>query len=127
MRIGPISQYNLIKSKSTQLGIAAGKDINGNEITSIPVSIVEGRNLLIISEADLKTYVNKTITGAVLAVFKEFDASLDTNEKVGNYIWKNVSRMQKNNQPVAGAPGRGVMPQTDMAPNWISNTVNTEA
>jgi hypothetical protein len=112
--------------KSTQLGIAAGTDKNGKEIDKIPVSIVEGRNLLKISEADLKAYVVQNLADNVLAVFKEFNASIDTKEKVADYIWQNVSRMQKNNQPVPGAPGRSVMPQTDMAPNWVANTVNTD-
>ena len=35
-----------------------------------------------------------------------------------DYIWKNVSNMQKNNKPVAPAAPRSVMPQTDKAPGW---------
>jgi len=112
--------------KGTQLGIAAGQDKNGNDITSIPVAIVEGKNLLKISQADLNAYVLKTITADVLKVFKEFNAAMDTNQKVADYIWTNVALMQKNNQPIAGAPGRSVMPQTDLAVNWSSVAVNTD-
>jgi len=112
--------------KSTQLGIAAGNDREGNDITTIPVAIVEGKNLLKISEGDLKAYVNNTITEDVLAVFTEFNSNLKTNSDVADYIWGNVKMMQTNNQPIPGAPGRGIMPQTDMAPNWVNNTVNTD-
>jgi hypothetical protein len=112
--------------KSTQLGIAAGVDKNGYEISEIPVAIVEGKNLLKISEADLKAYVVKTITQEVLDVFTQSNASIKTKEDAANYIWKNVNMMQKNNQPIPGAPARGFMPQTDMAVNWVVNTVNTD-
>jgi len=112
--------------KSTQLGIAGGQDQNGNDITVIPVAIVKGSNLLKISEFDLKEYVIRTVTDDVLRVFKEFDKNINDKKKVAIYIWRNVSQMQKYNQPVQGAPGRGVMPQTDMSPNWIVNTVNTD-
>jgi hypothetical protein len=112
--------------KSTQLAIAAGKDKDGNDITSIPFATVQGRNLLKMSEADLKEYVSRTLKDDVLLVFKEFNSSLDTKEKVGDYIWKNVSLMQSRNQPVEGAPGRGVMPQTDLAPFWFDHALNTD-
>ncbi len=112
--------------KGTQLGIAAGQDKNGNDITSIPVAIVEGKNLLKFSQADLSAYVLQTITADVLKVFKEFNAAIDTNQKVADYIWTNIALMQKNNQPISGAPGRSVMPQTDLAVNWSSVAVNTD-
>ena len=81
--------------KSTQLGIAAGQDNNGNDITAIPVAIVEGKNLLKISEADLKAYVVKTVTDDVLAFFKEFDAHISTKADVAENIWNNIITMQK--------------------------------
>jgi hypothetical protein len=112
--------------KATQLGIVAGKDPNGNDITSIPVQRVQGRNLLTISHDDLISYVEAKITKEVLEVFSEYDENLDSAAKVGEFIWKNVSRMQENNQPVHGAPGRGYMPQTDTSPQWVNYAVNTE-
>lgn len=112
--------------KSTQLGIAAGKDKNGNEISSIPVSVVKGRNLLKICEEDLKAYVVKTLTDDVLDVFNKFDPSLSCKEEVAQYIWENVQSMQENNQPVTGAPNRGLMPQTDLVVNWKDNAVNVD-
>jgi len=112
--------------KGTQLGIAGGKDKNGKEITEIPIALVEGRNLLKISEVDLEAYVVKTLTDPVLAVFKAWDEQLDTKAKVAGYIWGNVREMQMKNRPVAGAPGRGFMPQTDLVVNWTENAVNTD-
>ena len=110
--------------KSTQLGIAAGTTANGTEITEIPIAIVEGRNLLNITESDLKAYVQGKITPEVLAAFTEYSAQLNSNEKVADYIWNNVQRMQTYNQPIPGAPSRGMMPQTDLSTDWVKNTVN---
>lgn len=112
--------------KATQFGIAAGKDASGYEISTIPSSVVLGKNLLTYSEADVKEYVNKMITADVMAVFKRFDSNLDSKEKIGNYIWGNVKAMQTDNLPVSGAPGRGIMPQTDLVVNWRDNLVNVE-
>jgi hypothetical protein len=112
--------------KSTQLAIASGKDKDGKDITTIPFATVQGKNLLKIGESDLKEYVVKTLKDDVLEVFKEFKSSLDTKEKVADYIWENVSEMQKSNQPIEGAPGRGVMPQTDLAPFWFDHAINTD-
>ena len=117
----PINALN-----SAQLGIAAGRDENGNEITKIPVSIVEGNNLLTISKNELKAYVVKTIIQEVRDAFKEYKPKLKTEEEVAEYIWSNVEKMQKNNKPIEGAPSRSVMPQTDMATNWFENIVNTK-
>jgi hypothetical protein len=112
--------------KGTQLGIASGKDKDGSEINAIPIALVQGKNLLTISEVDLKAYVVKTLTNPVLDVFKAWDEELDTKVKVADYIWGNVSDMRMENQPVAGAPGRGFMPQTDLVVNWTENAVNAD-
>lgn len=96
--------------KSTQLGIAA-------DIGKVPVASVQGSNLLKMGEKELKAYVIKTITDEVLEVFKKYKKG-DTKETVADFIWNNVKQMQTNNQPVAGAPKRDIMPQTDDAPQW---------
>lgn len=41
--------------------------------------------------------------------------------QIADYLWKNVQSLQQNNTPVAGAPNREVMPQTDDAPGWDKN------
>jgi len=99
--------------KATQLGIAG-------DIGKVPTATVEGDNLLKMGEDALIAYVKKTITPEVVDVFKKYNKG-DNAEAIGAYIWKNVQQMQQNNQPVSGAPGREIMPQTDDAPNWVKD------
>jgi len=96
--------------KATQLGIAA-------DLGKIDTAEVEGDNLLKMSKDILINYVVKTITPNVLEEFKKAGKG-DSPEAVGQFIWTNVDKMQKDNQPVSGAPERGIMPQTDDATNW---------
>jgi hypothetical protein len=99
--------------KATQLGIAA-------DIGKVPTATVEGNNLLKMGEDALIAYVKKTITPEVAEVFKKYNKG-DNAEAIGAYIWKNVQQMQQNNQPVAPKAPRGIMPQTDDAPNWADD------
>jgi hypothetical protein len=110
--------------KGTQLGIAAGHDSNGKEITQIPSLSVKGRNLLKIEKSDLINYVIEKIQDEVVKVFIEFNHRLDTKESIAEYLWDNVDYMQRNNQPVKGAPARKIMPQTDLSPDWVDNVIN---
>lgn len=96
--------------KATQLGIAA-------DLGKIDTQKVEGQNLLKMGKDSLIKYVVKTITPDVVEEFKAAGKG-DTPEKIGQFIWTNVDKMQKDNQPVPGAPERGIMPQTDDAKNW---------
>jgi hypothetical protein len=104
--------------KATQLGIAA-------DLGKVPTAKVEGQNLLKIGKDDLISYVTKTITPEVLEVFKEAGKG-DSPEAVAQFIWSNVKRMQQNNQPVSGAPERGIMPQTDDATKWQDLAPNVD-
>jgi microcompartment protein CcmL/EutN len=105
--------------KATQLGIAG-------DIGKVPVAKVEGQNLLKMGKDALISYVIKTITPEVLEVFKKANKGSDANA-VAEYVWKNVELMQQNNQPVSGAPGRNIMPQTDDATKWKDDAVNPQA
>jgi microcompartment protein CcmL/EutN len=105
--------------KATQLGIAG-------DIGKVPVAKVEGQNLLKMGKDALISYVIKTITPEVLEVFKKANKGSDANA-VAEYVWKNVEQMQQNNQPVSGAPGRNIMPQTDDATKWKDDAVNPQA
>ena len=96
--------------KATQLGIAA-------DLGKVPTAKVEGNNLLKMNEGALISYVTKTITPEVLEEFKKAGKG-DSPEAVGKFIWTNIDKMQKDNQPVPGAPERGIMPQTDDATKW---------
>ena len=102
---------NPIKAlKATQLGIAA-------DLGKVPTAKVKGSNLLKIGKDALVAYVVKTVIPKVLEEFKKAGKANDTNS-VAEYVWKNVEQMQQKNQPVPGAPERGIMPQTDDASKW---------
>lgn len=57
-------------------------------------------------------------------VFAKYKKGKDA-KSIGEYIWKNVEKMQSNNSPVSGAPKRDIMPQTDDANNWKELSPNT--
>lgn len=124
--------------KATQLGIAG-------DIGKVPTAKVEGSNLLKMGKDALIAYVVKTITPEVVQVFvakgvgkgksafskiaaktKPLQEAPDNQTKIAiaEYIWKNVEKMQQNNQPVSGAPGRNIMPQTDDAKGWTDDAPN---
>jgi len=96
--------------KATQLGIA------GN-IGKVPTAKAGGVDMLKSGEAEIKKFVIDKITDPVVDVFKKYKKG-NTKEEIANFIWGNVAAMQKNNSPVAGAPKRDIMPQTDDAPTW---------
>ena len=112
--------------KSVQLGIAAGVDKLGKEITQIPIETVKGKNLFTLTETDFKAYVVKNIQENIVAIFTEFDKKLKTKENIADYFWKNVLLMKKFNSIIAGAPGRGLMPQTDLTVNYKEVSVNVD-
>ena len=104
--------------KATQLGIAA-------DLGKVPSATVkEGNNLLKMGKDALISYVTKTITPEVVEVFKKAGKG-DSPEAVGEFIWTNIDKMQKDNQPVSGAPKRDIMPQTDDAKDWQDLAPNT--
>ena len=97
--------------KITQVAIAA-------DLGKVPTQTAKGSiNLITISEDQLKKFVINTITDPVLEVFKKYNKAT-TKEEAADYIWTNVQSMQKTSKPVAGAPKRDFMPQTDDAKNW---------
>ena len=104
--------------KATQLGIAA-------QIGKVPTAQGGGINLFTINESTLKKYVVDNISEPVVEVFKKYKKG-NTPDEIANYIWENVQLLQSDAKPVAGAPGREVMPQTDDAPKFTDTTVNTE-
>lgn len=93
--------------KIVQMSIAA-------DIKQIKINTVEGINLLTCNEQQLKQYINSNAQG-------KFKQVVDANggvDKLHAFIWGNILQMRKTSQPVAGAPKRDFMPQTDDSPNW---------
>ena len=104
--------------KATQIGIAV-------QTGNVPTAAGGGVNLFQVGESELKKYVIDNIKEPVVEVFKKYDKG-DTPEAIADYIWGNVQTLKKQSPPVAGAPKRDVMPQTDDAPQWVDNTFNVE-
>lgn len=104
--------------KATQIGIAA-------QTGAVPTAAGGGVNLFQVGESELKKYVIDNIQEAVVEVFKKYEKG-DTPKDIADYIWGNVQTLKKTSPPVAGAPKRDVMPQTDDAPEWVDNTFNVE-
>jgi hypothetical protein len=102
--------------KSAQLGIAA-------DIGKVPTAPAGGVNMLKSGESEIKKFVMDTITDDVVELFKKFKKG-NTKEEIADFVWNNVKAMQQNNQPVAGAPKRDIMPQTDDAPQWKDNAAD---
>jgi hypothetical protein len=104
--------------KATQIAII------GAGATKIPNATVAGKNLLQMDEAALKEYVMTNTDEKVVDVFGKM-RDLKSKEEIANYIWTNVNSMQSTSQPVAGAPGRGIMPQADAVPGGLTKTIAT--
>jgi hypothetical protein len=104
--------------KATQIGIAA-------QTGTVPTAAGGGVNLFQVGEGELKKYVIDNIAEPVVEVFAKYGKG-DSPETIADYIWGNVQTLKKTSPPVAGAPKRDVMPQTDDAPAWVDNTFNVE-
>lgn len=115
--------------KIVQAAIAA-------DIGKVPVQNVKGQNLFTINLDDsFKQWILKTITPAVdfftnpdnkipelLKIKGQMTDISSAAEGLYKAISRNISLMRETSQPVEGAPGRGYMPQTDDAKNWIELT-----
>lgn len=96
--------------KATQVAIAATSG-------EVQVSTVEGYNLLKISLEQIYEYIVKNINPECAKLMSK------TKEGAAKKIALNCRQMQKNNQPIKGAPARGFMPQTDEPKGNINNVV----
>lgn len=100
----------LVVLKAVQMAVAS-------RVGGIPVQTVKGSNLLKSNQKVVKSYVLANVTDDVMKVFSRFGIG-STKEEIADFIWDNVKVMQSKARPPAGAPDRGVMPQTDLAPGW---------
>lgn len=110
--------------KATQLGILSAT----GDVPSATINSSSG-NLLTIDQKSLINYVKEKMTDEVLTAIQTLWKSRNiTRDMVAEYIWKNVSFMQQNNEPVSGAPTRDLMPQTDVAKGLgaLNNAPNPE-
>ena len=89
--------------KVTQLAIAS-------IISMVPASLVEGKNLITMQEADFRKWIMENITQDAVDAFKQ--GGIDGIEAIITHIWKNAQQMKQYNAPIENAPNRGLMPQT---------------
>ena len=107
---------------------------------SVPMASVEGQNLLkidrgaleswldsfegsssffaaVASDAEAMSIMEKVAGTSKNEAIDSIEVSEEDYEKsqqlLGGYIWDNVSDMQQKSKPIAGAPKRDFMPQTD--------------
>lgn len=104
-----------IKSlKAVQIGIA-------NDIKQLPISNVNGINLLDVNENTFKKYIENNITSECINVF--IDNGIDNYL---DYLWFNVTKMRNSNTPISGASKRDYMPQTGDSPQWDIKSAKLE-
>jgi len=79
----------------------------------VPAANPKGINILVgINLKQVQDAVNKNLTPEAEALYKEKN-KLDSKEAIAKFIFGNLQQLIRKNKPVAGAPGRINMPQTD--------------
>lgn len=101
--------------KATQVSIAA---TTGN----IVVSTVKGINLLTAGENEVKQAIASTITDDVVKLYARVKG-LKSKQEVINSLWEHCALMQRRNKPIASAPARGFMPQTNEPNGNFKNVI----
>lgn len=92
--------------KVAQLSIAATTG-------QIKVNSVQGSNLLVMGEQEVKNYIATNMGENAKQAFSQVAQGQDPVAYTQQYIWTNVAKMQQNNKPISGASKRDFMPQTD--------------
>jgi len=117
-----LDPLDVLKAVQSAIAISAGK---------VPMQSVKGSNLLKLDKRGLKSWMKKKVDPKFYEAVMSDTAAMDkmksmatTKEQTAmgfamaeslvlEYIWSNVQAMQSSSQPVAGAPKRDFMPQTD--------------
>lgn len=99
-KLGPIATL-----KSAQLAVAGTQG-------KVQVQKVDGKSIYNISEKELKKYIEGISDNSVKEL-SEYVKSVKDKESAVNYIVENAMELKSNNTPVAHAPKRDFMPQTD--------------
>ena len=123
---GPMTPTQMLKA--TQGAIAAymvKKDETDNGIPSSVVS--KGFNIFDKNRAEMVDFLDQVYNGAitmgsdkcnikkVIAEMNRFVPEITDQMSLTNYICDNAEQLKHDHTPVAGAPNRGLMPQTDKA------------
>lgn len=113
--------------KATQGAIAAYMSEKGNN-TDIPSAIVaKGFNIFDNNRADMENFLEQVYNGIiamgsdkcnvdeVVKQLSKYVPEVTDKESLTKYICDNVENLKNDHTPVAGAPNRGLMSQTDKA------------
>ena len=113
--------------KATQGAIAAYMSEKGNN-NDIPSAIVDkGFNIFDNNRADIENFLEQVYNGIiamgsdkcnvdeVVKQLSKYVPEVTDKESLTKYICDNVENLKNDHTPVASAPNRGLMPQTDKA------------
>lgn len=119
--------------KATQGAIAAYMSEKGKTGEEIPSALVaKGFNIFDKSRAEMEDFLEQVFNGTiamgadkcnvdeVIAQLSKFVPEVTDKDSLVKYICDNAENLKHDHTPVAGAPNRGFMPQTDKA-GAISN------
>lgn len=103
---GDLSPIQVLKS--TQGSIAA-------DISKVPVSKVEGTSMYDVDEDTIRKYITSYISDGSVEELKKYVKSVKSKKDAIDYLVNNSMHLIANNTPIAHAPKRDFMPQTDQA------------
>lgn len=114
--------------KATQGAIAAYMSEHGQAGQDIPSAVVaKGFNIFDKSRNEMENFLEQVYNGyiamgsdkcdvdTVVAELGKFVPEVKDKESLTKYICDNAEMLKHDHTPVAGAPNRGLMPQTDKA------------
>ena len=123
---GPLSAPQMLKA--TQGAIAAHMSKHDKVGEQIPSSVVaKGFNIFDKNRAEMEDFLEQVYNGviamgsdkcnvdAVVAELSKFIPEVTDKESLTKFICDNAENLKHDHTPVAGAPNRGLMPQTDKA------------
>lgn len=114
--------------KATQGAIAAYMSSKQNTGDDIPSAVVaKGFNIFDKNRTEMENFLEQVYNGyiamgsdkcdvdEVIAQLNKFVPEVTDKESLTKYICDNAENLKNDHTPVAGAPNRGLMPQTDKA------------
>ena len=114
--------------KATQGAIAAYMSEKQKSGETIPSAVVEkGFNIFDKNRTEMENFLEQVYNGyismgsdkcdvdEVIAQLSKFVPEVKDKESLTKYICDNAENLKNDHTPVAGAPNRGLMPQTDKA------------
>jgi len=87
-----------------------------NDLKRVPVASVQGDNLLQVDPQKFESFIEANISqDTVNMIYDAEKIKMPVKNLAEQYIVGNVESMRETSQPIANAPSRSLMPQTDQA------------